>query len=183
MAEPLNSPTVAPEPLDSGVGSAHAATDDCGTGAGDDRLAPWRLLLQAHAALVERLERELRDQQDLPLTWYEVLLRLAAAPEGRQRMTELAGSLLLSKSGVTRLIDRMEEAGLVARGTCASDRRGSFALLTDRGRAVQKKAAPVHLRGVEEHFLGLLTPAEASALTSALAKVLNPPAAEEAVAS
>jgi DNA-binding MarR family transcriptional regulator len=149
-----------------------AVVDDCGTGAAPDRLAPWRLFLQAHAALVERLERDLRQRRDLPLTWYEVLLHLTRVPEGRMRMTDLASSLLLSKSGVTRLIDRMEEAGLVTRDTCPSDRRGSFAVVTDRGRAVQKKAAPVHLRGVEEHFLDHLTPAEARTLTSALEKVL-----------
>jgi DNA-binding MarR family transcriptional regulator len=143
----------------------------CGTG--EDRLAPWRLFLQAHSALVDRLEHELRAQEDLPLTWYEVLLHLAAAPDGRLRMSELASSLLLSKSGVTRLIDRMEAAGLVARGTCSSDRRGAFAMLTDRGREVRDRAAPVHLRGVDEHFLSRLTPAEVAALTTALTKVLE----------
>ena len=148
--------------------------DDPGAGGGEGRLAPWRLFLQAHSTLVERLERELREQRDLPLTWYEVLLHLAAAPDGRLRMTDLAGSLLLSKSGVTRLVDRMEGAGLVARGTCDSDRRGSFAMLTDRGRALQRKAAPVHLRGVEEHFLAHLSPEEARALTSAFTKILSP---------
>jgi DNA-binding MarR family transcriptional regulator len=77
----------------------------------------------------------------------------------------------------------MEAAGLVARGTCSSDRRGSFALLTDRGRAVQKKAAPVHLSGVDEHFLSHLTAAEKKALTSALTKVLDASAHDRVAAS
>jgi DNA-binding MarR family transcriptional regulator len=162
---------------------APRALEAGGVDATDDRLTPWRLFLQAHSALVDRLEHELKEGYGLQLTWYEVLLRLAAAPEGRLRMTELAGSLLLSKSGVTRLIDRMEAAGLVARGTCASDRRGSFALLTDEGRALQKEAAPVHLRGVEEHFLGLLSPQEAQVLASAFAKLLSPEPAHAGAAS
>jgi DNA-binding MarR family transcriptional regulator len=137
-----------------------------------DRLEPWRLFLQAHSALVETLEHELRDELDLALTWYEVLLHLARAPDGRLRMTDLADSLLLSKSGVTRLVDRMEDAGLVERGVCSSDRRGSFAVLTARGRALYRKAAPVHLRGVEEHFLGHLNSTERRALTSGLRKVM-----------
>ena len=138
-----------------------------------ETLEPWRLFLQAHAALVERLEHELRERRDLPLTWYEVLLHLAAAAEGRLRMSDLARSLLLSKSGVTRLVDRMEEAGLVERDTCSSDRRGSFARLTAKGRTVYKKAAPVHLAGVEEHFLERLTPAEAKTLTKAFGRLLE----------
>ena len=165
------------------TGRHQGALEPCGVEAWDDRLAPWRLFLQAHSAVVDRLEHELRDSEELPLTWYEVLLHLAAAPEGRLRMTELAGSLLLSKSGVTRLVDRMEAAGLVARGTCDSDRRGSFALLTDRGRAVHAKAAPIHLRGVQEHFLGRLSADEARTLTSAFEKILSPEPAGRAAAS
>lgn len=139
----------------------------------DDDLAPWALFLHAHSVLVERLEHELKEGRGLPLTWYEVLLRLAASPDGRMRMSDLAGSLLLSKSGVTRLIDRMEEAGLVSRGSCPSDRRGSFAVLTATGRAAYEAAAPVHLDGIERHFLGRLSKTERKALTSAFTKVLE----------
>lgn len=145
-----------------------------------DRLGPWKLFLQAHEAVIDALEHDLRERVDLPLTWYEVLLHLAEAPGGRLRMTDLAGSLLLSKSGVTRLVDRMEAAGLVERGVCSSDRRGSFAVITAKGRALHRKAAPVHVRGVDELFLGHLSPAEQRALTNGLGKVLaglDPPAA------
>jgi len=137
-----------------------------------ERMEPWRLLLQAHSSLVDTLEHELLDELGLPLTWYEVLLYLARAEDGRLRMSDLAGSLLLSKSGVTRLVDRMEAAGLVERGVCSSDRRGSFAVITDEGRALHRKAAPVHLRGVEQHFLGHLSAAERRALTTGLRKVV-----------
>jgi DNA-binding MarR family transcriptional regulator len=137
-----------------------------------DRLTPWKLFLHAHAAVIDALEEELVDELDLPLTWYEVLFRLADAPDGRMRMTDLARSLLLSKSGVTRLVDRMESAGLVERGVCASDRRGSFAVITTQGRALYRKAAPIHLRGIDRLFLDHLSRAEKRALVSGLGKVL-----------
>jgi DNA-binding MarR family transcriptional regulator len=138
-----------------------------------DRMEPWKLFLQAHAAVIEALEDDLRRRLDLPLTWYEVLLRLAAAPDGRLRMTDLAGSLLLSKSGVTRLVDRMEAAGLVERGVCSSDRRGSFAVITPRGRALHRKAAPIHVRGVDALFLDHLDARERKAMVTGLTKVLH----------
>ena len=149
----------------------------------DDRIEPWRLFLQAHSALVDALEDDLRAELDLPLTWYEVLLHLAAAPGGRLRMTDLAESLLLSKSGVTRLVDRLETAGLVERGVCASDRRGLFAVLTPKGRALYRKAAPVHLRGVEDLFVERLTATERRAITTGLRKVLAAAQAPASVAS
>ena len=138
----------------------------------NDPLEPWRLFLQAHSAVIEALEHDLRERLDLPLTWYEVLLHLQAAPDGRLRMTDLADSLLLSKSGVTRLVDRMEAAGLVERGVCASDRRGSFAVITEPGRALHREAAPIHLQGVEELFLGRLSSTERRAFVRGLDKVL-----------
>lgn len=132
---------------------------------------------------MDRLEDELRESANLPLTWFEVLLHLSNAPEGRLRMSDLAQSLLLSKSGVTRLVDRMEEAGLVTRGTCPSDRRGSFAVITVQGRSAFEEAAPVHFAGVDEHFLSLLNKAEARALTTALGKVLDAARDDAAAAS
>ena len=96
-------------------------------------LAAWRAFLDAHAALVAVLERELLEERDLPLTFYDVLVQLSEAG-GRMRMSDLAGSLLLSRSGVTRLVDRMADAGYVAREACASDGRGFYAVLTPAGR-------------------------------------------------
>lgn len=150
---------------------------------GTDRIEPWRLFLQAHSALVDTLEHELRTELDLPLTWFEVLLHLERSPEGRLRMTDLAGSLLLSKSGVTRLVDRMESAGLVERGVCASDRRGAFAVITRAGRALYRKALPVHLRGVEAHFSSHLSAAEQRAIAAGLRKVMEAVAAPSSLAS
>jgi DNA-binding MarR family transcriptional regulator len=155
---------------------------DCSPGKTDE-LEAWKLFLHAHSTVIEALEEDLLERLDLPLTWYEVLLHLSGNPDGRLRMTDLAGSLLLSKSGVTRLVDRMEAAGLVERGVCASDRRGSFAVITPRGRAAHRKAAPIHMSGVEALFLDHLTPTERRALVSGLRKVLAGASSPRAVAS
>jgi DNA-binding MarR family transcriptional regulator len=137
----------------------------------DAHLAAWRSLLEAHAAVTDLLERELEREQGLALSKFEVLLRLADAPGGRMRMLELAESVLLSKSGLSRLVDRMEGAGLVRRERCPSDRRGAFAVLTDEGRRALRRAAPVHLRGIQEHFARHLDGEEVGMLARLLEKV------------
>src|SRR5260370_40425809 len=137
------------------------------------RLAAWRNLLASDAACVGRRGEELQEEKGLPLPWYEVLLFLAQAPDGRLRMGELAGSLLLPPSGVTRLVDRMEADGLVQRQQCPSDRRGWHAVITSAGRSQLRSAAPVHLRGVERHFGRHLTDEEADLLADVLGRVLG----------
>jgi DNA-binding MarR family transcriptional regulator len=148
----------------------------------------WRLFIHAHAGLLEVLETELRAERGLPLTWFEVLLFLSRAPDRRLRMTALAGSLLLSKSGLTRLVDRMVDAGLIERSVCPSDRRGVFVGLSRRGIEEFEAALPIHLEGVEEHFARHLGPGELEAMESALSKILaamrsrDPGQGEEGVA-
>ncbi len=137
-----------------------------------ERLEAWRLFLTAHSEVIDVLARELHDERSLPLTWYEVLLYLSRADAGRLRMHELADSLLLSRSALTRLVDRVEKAGLVERVTCDSDRRGFYVRLTDEGRAAFAAAAPVHLRGVERHFTGLLSDAEARTLARVMRRIV-----------
>jgi len=136
------------------------------------QLSAWRRLLEAHATVTELLEHELVAERGLPLSRYDVLLNLAEAPEGRLRMQELSASVLLSKSGLSRLVDRMVEAGLVRRERCQDDRRGWFAVLTDQGRSALRRAAPVHLRGIQEHFVRHLEPDEVQVLATALARVV-----------
>lgn len=136
------------------------------------RFAAWRTFLAAHGAVLRKLEQELADETGLSLGWYEVLLHLQRAPERRLRMHELAERVLLTPSGLTRMVDRMVEAGLVRREQCPSDRRVSYAALTDRGRRRLQKTSPVHVRGVEEHFADHLTDREAEVLQRALGKVL-----------
>ena len=116
-------------------------------------LAAWRGLLRVHSALVKALDAELLDAHGLPLMSYEVLINLQAAPGRRRRMAELADSVLLSRSGTTRLVDRLEREGLLVRDTCSSDGRGCFAVLTDEGEALLARARPTHLDGVRERFL------------------------------
>jgi DNA-binding MarR family transcriptional regulator len=136
------------------------------------QLSAWRRLLEAHATVTELLEHELVAERGLPLSRYDVLLNLAEAPGGRLRMQELSASVLLSKSGLSRLVDRMVEAGLVRRERCQDDRRGWFAVLTDQGRSALRRAAPVHLRGIQEHFARHLEPEEVQVLATALARVV-----------
>jgi DNA-binding MarR family transcriptional regulator len=136
------------------------------------QLAAWRLLLEAHATVTELLEHELVNERGLALSRYDVLLNLSEAPGGRLRMQELSASVLLSKSGLSRLVDRMVEAGLVRRERCEDDRRGWFAVLTDQGRSALRRAAPIHLRGIHEHFTRHLRPEEVQSMTAALTRVV-----------
>jgi DNA-binding MarR family transcriptional regulator len=139
----------------------------------DPRLETWRSFLVAHAQIRRQLERELQAEQSLGLGEYEVLLHLARAEDRQLRMSELADRLVLSRSGVTRLVDRLEAESLVERHSCATDRRGSWATLTDAGHARLRQAAPTHLRGVGEHFLDRIPPAELDALQRTLDRVLE----------
>lgn len=135
------------------------------------QLAAWRAFLEAHAHTTELLARELKDEEGLPLAWYDVLVHLHEADDHRLRMQELADRVLLSKSGLTRLIDRMEREGLVTRTACPSDRRGTFAELAPKGATALRRSAPTHLRGVREHFATHLTDDEAEQLAAILGRI------------
>jgi DNA-binding MarR family transcriptional regulator len=138
-----------------------------------ERLAVWQAFLRAHATLTQVLEAELLEAQDLPLSWYDVLVSLNDAGEGRLRMQELAARVMFSRSGLTRLVDRMTEAGLVAREPCPGDRRGTYAVITTAGRQRLRAASGVHLRGVYEHFARHLDDRDVAALHTALGHVLD----------
>jgi len=116
-------------------------------------LASWRGFLRVHAALARDLDAELMAGHGLPLSSYEVLLTVADAPDERMRMSEIADSVLLSRSGVTRLVDRLERDGLVERIPCEDDARGQYAVLTERGREAFDAARATHLAGVRRLFL------------------------------
>lgn len=136
----------------------------------DERLQVWTGLLHAHAALTRAIEAELRARHDLALSAFEVLARLAGA---RCRMQELAEGAMLSPSGLTRVIDRLEQAGYVRRCACPSDRRGTFAELTAEGQRVLEEALPRVSEAVERHFVAHLTREESDALVRAFRKVLD----------
>jgi DNA-binding MarR family transcriptional regulator len=116
-------------------------------------LGAWRGMLRVHTALVKELDAELSEAHDLPLSSYEVLITLDSAPGKKRRMAELADSVLLSRSGMTRLVDRLVKLELIARDTCTDDGRGCYAVLTDKGAEVLATARPTHLDGVRERFL------------------------------
>ncbi len=124
----------------------------------------WRGLLRAHSALTKTLDGELEQAHGIGLSTYEVLVRLDRAPERRMRMCDLADSVLLSRSGVTRLVDRLERDGLLAREECAADARGAFAALTGAGERMLADARETHVEGVRRHFLSRFSAAELVAL-------------------
>jgi DNA-binding MarR family transcriptional regulator len=136
-----------------------------------DELAAWRGLLRIHAGMTKALDAELMREHRLPLTSYEVLLFLADSPEGRMRMSELADGVLLSRSGLTRLVDRMERDGLLRRERCEQDQRGWFAEITEEGRALFARARKTHLDGVRERFLSRLSRDEQRTLAALWEKV------------
>ena len=138
-----------------------------------DRIEAWASMAHAHAALTEALEGHLQEDGGLSLAWYEVLARLSTAPERSLRMHDLARSLFLSRSGLTRLVDRMEAAGLVRRRSCPADRRGTFAEMTEEGRRTLEGAAPVFVAALEEHFGRLLSTGDVRALRQGFEKIIE----------
>jgi DNA-binding MarR family transcriptional regulator len=120
----------------------------------DTESAAWRGLLRVHAALARELDNELCREHDLPLSSYEVLASLERAPGGRMRMRDLADSVALSRSGLTRLVDRLARERLLERAGCRADGRGAFAVITEAGRGRLRRARPDHLEAVRRHFLG-----------------------------
>jgi DNA-binding MarR family transcriptional regulator len=135
-------------------------------------LGAWRGMLRVHTALVKALDAELAAAHDLPLSSYEVLIALESAPGRRRRMAELADSVLLSRSGMTRLVDRLANCGLIERDLCTDDGRGCFAVLTDKGAELLASARPTHLDGVRERFLAHFAEDELRLLASWWERVL-----------
>jgi DNA-binding MarR family transcriptional regulator len=138
----------------------------------DPRIATWRDLLIAHARLLRLLDEDLRAEHDLSLAEYDALLQLAEAPARRLRMHQLADRVLLSRSGVTRLIDRLVADGSVERNSCLTDARGAEAVLTPAGLNRLRSAAGTHLRGIGEHFIDAIQPADLSGVGRAMRDVL-----------
>ena len=133
----------------------------------------WYSMLQVSTRLTERLNAELEEQVGLPLSWFEVLAQLHWAPDECGRMGELADGLLLSRGGVTRLIARMEEAGLVRRETPVTDRRATFAHLTDTGREAFARALPAHIANMHRLFHAPLSDQDLADLSRIMGKVLS----------
>lgn len=134
-------------------------------------LDAWVSFLRSHAAITRELSGQLQREHGLTLNDYEVLLHLSHAEGGRLRRVDLAESVLLTASGVTRLLEGLERAGYVCKETCAADARVSYAKLTERGRAKLRAAASTHLRGIDELFNGRYSGSELATLAELLARL------------
>jgi DNA-binding MarR family transcriptional regulator len=132
----------------------------------------WRGFLQKHARLARLLEADLMARNGLPLAEFDVLFQLASSENQRLRMNELADRVLLSRAGVTRLVDRLVVDGLVGRSKCASDGRGAYAVLTDAGRARLAESRPGHLAAVKRNFLDPLSRTELETLADLMERGL-----------
>ncbi|MEA2441558.1 MAG: hypothetical protein QOH76_2982 [Thermoleophilaceae bacterium] len=137
-------------------------------------LDAWRGFLRTHATLVSGLDEELTERHGLPLSSYDVLVQLDEAPEGRLRMSSLADAVLLSRSGLSRLVTRLEGQGLIERADCPNDARGAFAAITDEGRARLGEARTTHRAGVRSRFLDRLSDREQRQLAKAWSRLLDP---------
>jgi DNA-binding MarR family transcriptional regulator len=137
----------------------------------EPHLSAWRALLNSHASVVARVEEALADAELPPLAWYDVLWAVRRAPGRRIRMAELADSLTLSRGGLSKLADRLEAAGLIARERAQDDGRGLFAVLTDDGDAMLRRMWPVYSRILGSTIVETLTPAEAVVVAAALTRV------------
>jgi DNA-binding MarR family transcriptional regulator len=133
----------------------------------------WRDMMRAHVQIHRRLEADLLAHHDLALGSFDVLVRLGESPGGRLRMNDLADRVLLSRSGLTRLIDRMQHDGLVERASCDSDARGLYAVLTPKGRQRLAEATPTYRDGVQERVLGRLDEEDLGAFARILGKLAD----------
>jgi DNA-binding MarR family transcriptional regulator len=135
--------------------------------------AVWQSFLLTHRLMIERLTAQMSELHDLPLPWFDVLIHLAQAPDGRMRQADLRDSILLSESGLSRLLVRIADAGFIARETDPDDRRGVILSLTERGSAAVVAATADHLELVEQLFTDVLDDSDHAALRSILARLVE----------
>jgi DNA-binding MarR family transcriptional regulator len=139
----------------------------------DQHLNTWRRFITAHAKLIDSINREMLEADVIPLHWYDVLIELYEAPERRLRLSELARKVVLSKSGLTRLVDKLAEAGLLARQSSPEDGRGAYAVLTDAGLAAMRKAWPLYANGIQTYFAQHMSLEEAEIMAALFERMLQ----------
>ena len=139
----------------------------------DPRLGAWRAFIHANSRLMRRMDEELQAAHGLSLAEYDALLQLVNAPDRRLRMSALAERVLLSRSGITRLVDRLEAAGMVVRSACVTDARGAEAAITEHGVERLRTASQTHLQGVQRYFLDAIGDADRAAVERAGARILQ----------
>ena len=162
------------------VNAPAAADPDEGTGScgvldqmDDDRIQLMGLIVRSHRRLTDCLGRELEEAVGIPLVFFDVLIHVGAATEGWLTMSKLSSDVALTTGGVTRLVDRMADAGLVERQHCPNDRRSVHVVLTPEGRATLERAVAAHVEGIDRHLMAPLDAADRTALAVALGKVLD----------
>jgi DNA-binding MarR family transcriptional regulator len=138
----------------------------------DPYLKAWRGFITANALLVAAIDKQMIAAGHLPLHWYDVLIELEEAPDHRLRMHELAEKVVLSRSGLTRLVDRLEEAALLHRQPDPDDRRGYYVVISDKGRAALKAAWSSYAQGILTTFADHLSDAEAETLAAAFERMI-----------
>jgi DNA-binding MarR family transcriptional regulator len=139
----------------------------------DERIQLMGLIVRTNRRLTETLGRELEQSVGIPLVFFDVLIHVAAAPETRLTMSRLSTDVALTTGGVTRLVDRMVDAGLVERQNCPNDRRSIHVVLTPEGRAVLGQAVAAHVDGIERHLMAHLNVSDRADLVRVLSKVLD----------
>lgn len=139
----------------------------------DDRIRLMTLIVRTHRRLTDTLGRELEQNVGIPLVFFDVLIHVGGAPDRRLTMSRLSADVALTTGGVTRLVDRMVEAGLVARQNCPNDRRSIYVVLTPEGQAVLDRAVAAHIEGIDRHLVAHLDAGDRAALEGALLKVLD----------
>jgi DNA-binding MarR family transcriptional regulator len=139
----------------------------------DPRLQLMGLIVRSHRLLTDRLGRELEEEVGIPLVFFDVLINVGAAPDGMLTMSRLSSDVALTTGGVTRLVDRMVEAGLVERQACPNDRRSIHVVLTAEGRVVLNRAVAAHIEGIDRHLMAHLDETDRAGLSEALTKVLE----------
>jgi DNA-binding MarR family transcriptional regulator len=139
----------------------------------ETRNTAWGVFLTTHVLVLELIERDLEAAEMPPLSWYGVLWTLERSPDYRMRLHELAQEVLLSRSNITRLLDRLEADHLICRERCSNDRRGAYAVLTEAGLSLRKQMWQVYSEGIANYFGNYLTDEEVVILITALNKVLT----------
>jgi DNA-binding MarR family transcriptional regulator len=137
----------------------------------DPAVLRWGLVMETTALVNTALGQEMETEVGIPLRWFEVLLRLARAPGGQMRMSDLAAAVSFTSGGFTRLADRLADAGLIERRSCPTDRRSALAVLTTHGATTLNAALAVHVRGLHQHYLDHLDNQQTQAVDDALRTV------------
>ena len=162
--------------MSSTTDTSSTAAGVCASVASDERIVLMGLLTEVDSRLRRSLGSALEEDCGLPLLWFEVLIRIIRSPEGRLRMSEVADQTVHTSGGTTRLVDRIEEAGLVRRVACPSDRRATFVEMTEQGERALGRATEIHLEHLEEELTGRLSAEERQVMITALTRLNGGPA-------